>query len=295
MKHWIRHGMMLLTLLATAAGPVMSPAKAADVERSMLLDSVTPKSPVRYIDLARQFVTDLAGSDDSFSGKTLGKIRHLGGPDYANAEADSFGIYDVSHLMMKADGKARLLVLFDFAQAADVTPGVAVLALYDLSDTRPRLLDAADIGFDASTSFFDKALLPIAEGSDLILTLSAHFNSSQSYATQSMILVRNDRFELVDSTTLLGERNCGIDRQQVIDYAANPGAAKPDEGKPYAPVRVTVTETTSAIEEVCADLTDTRLGTRKIAATYAWEAARDRYLPDSDALDRLGEENESRF
>lgn len=286
MKHSIVRSVATLLFLVMA----IRPGWAADVESSPVVKVVVTGTQTRFLDLARQFVPDLDGFDNTFTGQKFNPVRHIGGPDFTNDEVKTFGLFDVSHLMMKAGGKDRLLVLFDFSQAADAAQGVAILALYDLSKEKPALLDAADIGFDASTYFFDKALLPVSDGDDVILTLSSHFNSNQSYATQSMILVRNDKFELIDSTSLLGERNCGVDRQQVIGYTANPA-----EGKPYAPIKVTVTDTTSAIEEVCADLKSTKLGTTEIKTTYMWNAEKGRYLPDSDDMERLEKENESRY
>jgi hypothetical protein len=286
MKHSIARSVATLIFLLMAVGP----GRTADVENSPVVKVVIPGTQIRFLDLARHFVPDLDGFDNTFTGEKFNAVRHIGGSDFASNEVGTFGLFDVSHLMMKAGGKDRLVVLFDFSQAAGAAEGVAILALYDLSKEKPALLDAADIGFDASTHFFDKALLPVSDGDDVILTLSSHFNSNQSYATQSMILVRNDRFELIDSTSLLGERNCGIDRQQVISYAANPADAKP-----YAPIKVTVTDTTSAIEEVCADLKSTKLGVSEIKTTYVWNAERGRYLPDSDDLERLEKENESRY
>jgi len=275
---------LLIFLIGIGAAP------AADVENAAPLDLVIPGSPVRYLDLARHFVSDLDGGEDGFSGSKLIDIRHLGGPDYADGDAETFGFYDVSHIMTRVDGKDRMLVLFDFAQTAPATQGVAVLALYDVSGTRPELLDAADAGFDASTYFFDQAVLPVSDGTNVVLMVSSHFNASQSYATQSMIMVRNDKLSLIDSITLLGERSCGVDRQQTIAYAADPGA-----GKPYAPIKVTVTDTASAIEEQCADLKPAQLGTRQFKASYVWDAQQGRYLVDSDALSRLEKDNESRF
>ncbi|MGV3552230.1 hypothetical protein [Rhizobium sp.] len=286
MRHSIARLAAALFILLSSVGAL----RAADVENSMPNDLVIKGAPTRYVDLARHFVPDLMGDADGYNGSKMIDIRHLGGPDFANGDATTFAFYDVAHLMTKVDGKDRLLVLFDFSQASSAAQGVAVLALYDVSGNRPELLDAADVGFDASTSFFDQALLPISDGTNAVLTLSSHFNASQSYATQSMILVRNDRFELIDSISLLGERSCGSDRQQTIAYAANPAA-----GKPYAPIQVAVTDTTSAIEEECADLKQTQLGTRVIKASYVWDPVRNRYLPDSDALAELEKENESRY
>lgn len=286
----MRHSFARLaaTLVIVLAG--IAPARAADVVNSTPVDPVIAGGTVRFLDLARHFVPDLDGSESGYVGRKLSEIRHLGGPDYANGDADRFGFYDVSHVMAKVNGRDRLLVLFDFAQAAPAAQGVAILALYDVSGARPELLDAADIGFDASTYFFDQALLPVSEGTHVVLVSSSHFNSSQSFATQSMIMVLDDRLSLIDSTTLLGERLCGLDRQQTIAYAANPG-----DGKPFAPIKVTVTDAATAIEEQCADLKPAELGTSRIEASYVWQAARQRYLPDSDALERLEKINESRY
>jgi hypothetical protein len=286
MKHSIARAAASLIFLLGANFP----GRAAEAENSPLVELVAPGKQTRFLDLARHFVPDLDGIDNTFSGRVFKPVRHISGPDFGNGDVETFGLFDVSHTMMKADGKDRLLVLFDFSQAASAAQGVAILGLYDLSGDKPALLDAVDIGLDASTSFFDRTLLPVADDSDVILTLSSHFNSSQNYATQSMILVRKDKFELIDSTNLLGERSCGIDRQQVMSYAADPA-----RGKPYAPIKVTVTDTISAIEEVCADLKPTELGTKQVTATYIWNPAVNRYRPDTDAIDRLEKENESRY
>lgn len=286
----MRHSIARLTAILLVLFVGVGTAPAADVENSMPNDLVIKGSPARYVDLARHFVPDLMGDQDGYSGSRIIDIRHLGGPDFANGDASTFAFYDVAHIMTRVDGKDRLLVLFDFSQASSAAAqGVAVLALYDVSGNRPDLLDAADIGFDASTSFFDQALLPVSNGTNVVLTLSSHYNSNQSYATQSMIMVRDDKFSLIDGITLLGERNCGSDRQQTIAYAADPA-----RGNPYAPIQVTVTDSTSAIEEECADLNKTELGTRVIKARYIWDANQNRYLPDSDALAKLEKENEAR-
>lgn len=286
----MRHSIAQVTAALIFLFGAIAPAWPADVDNSPLVQTVTAGSRTRFLDLARHFVPDLDGTGGSFSGRKLNPVRPIGGSDSESRETDTFGLFDVSHAMMKADGKSRLLVLFDFSLSANAAQGVAILALYDVANEEPALLDAADIGFDASTSFFDQALLPVSDEADVILTLSSHFNSSQAYSTQSMILVRHDRFELVDSTWLLGERNCGIDRQQVIDYAADPA-----QGRPYAPIRVTVTDTTSAIEEVCADLKSTQQDTKQITVTYVWNPSEARYVADSDAIERLEKDNESRY
>ena len=56
-----------------------------------------------------------------------------------------------------------------------------------------------------------------------------------------------------------------------------------------------MTDVTSAIAEVCAELTPPELGKREVRTTYVWDAGQNRYVPDSDAIDKLETENETRF
>jgi hypothetical protein len=278
---------IFLSLLLLAA-PLRS-ACAADVHFPAPDAAVNQYSITTYLDLARHFVPDIAPSDSGYAGKRRIPIRHIAGKDFENGEATTFGFYNISTVTMHADGKERLLVLFDFAQAAATAQGMAVLALYD-AGKEVRLLDAADIGFDQSTYFFDQALMPVAPGSDVILTMSTHFNSSQTYTTQSMIMVRGDRLQLVDTASLFNDKLCTAERQQNIRYAANPGAARP-----YAPITVFVTETATPTGADCGSDPVPPLGSREIRVTYRWDVTAGGYLRDSDALERLARANEQRF
>ena len=134
------------------------------------------------------------------------------------------------------------------------------------------------------------ALMPVAPGSDVILTMSTHFNSSQTYTTQSMIMVRNDRLELIDTASLFNDKSCAAESQQNIRYAANPGAAKP-----YAPITVFVTETTTPTGADCSGEAAPRAVSREIQVIYKWDASAGKYLRDSDALEKLAKANEQRF
>ncbi len=67
------------------------------------------------------------------------------------------------------------------------------------------------------------------------------------------------------------------------------------EGGPLVDIHATVRETTAATDEDCGDDTVPEPAERTISVTYRWDAARSRYLPDSDAFERLARENEQRF
>jgi hypothetical protein len=280
----------MLFLLPFLTALLTVPALAADVDFPPPDTAVNARSITTYLDLARHFVPDIKGTDNGYVGQKRTPLRHISGKDYGDETTDTLGFYDIATTRMKADGKERLLVLFDFAQAAKTARGVAVLALYDVSG-EPKLLDAADIGLDQSTYFFDQALMSVAEGSDVILTMSTHFNSSQTYTTQSMIMVQDDRLELIDTAFLFNERLCTVERQQNVRYAANPSA-----GKPYAPIAMVVTETVTPTNADCgADASNEPTGKREIKVTYTWDTIAGKYVADSDALQKLAKANEQRF
>jgi hypothetical protein len=272
----------------------LRPAFAADVDFPSPDTAVNQYNITTYLDLARHFVPDIKPSDSGYVGKQHIPVRHIAGKDFENGDATDFGFYDISTVTMHADGKERLLVLFDFAQAAQTPDGVAVLALYDVSK-EIKLLDAADIGFDQSTSFFDQALMPVSPASDVILTMSTHFNSSQTYTTQSMIMVRDDRLQLIDTAFLFSDKLCAVERQQNIRYAANPDTADPSTADPYAPITVFVTETATPTGAACGNETVPPAGTREIRVSYKWDTTTGRYVRDSDALEKLAKANEQRF
>lgn len=282
-------GGAIIAALIVVGAAFVRPAGAADIDFPAAEDAVTTHGATTYLDLARHFVPDIRNTGNGYVGTRHIDIRHIAGKDFAAIGGDAFGFYDISSVKLTTGGKERLLVLFDFAQVTKEAQGLAVLALYDVSG-QPFLLDAADIGFDQSTYFFDQALVPVGNDANVVLTMSTHFNSSQTYNSQVMTMVRGDRLERIDDVTLLSDRNCGVERQQSISYAANPA-----EGKPYAPVKVTVTDVQSAIAEVCAELTPPELGKREARTTYVWDTGQNRYLPDSDAIDKLETENETRF
>lgn len=280
---------LVVLLVVLFPGLLAPPALAADVDFPAPNTAVNEFGITTYLDLARHFVTDIKPSDSGYVGTTRIPVRHIAGKDYDNDGLKAFGFYDISTVRMKADGKNRLLVLFDFAQAAQTAQGVAVLALYDI-DKEIKLLDAADIGFDESTYFFDQALMPIAPGSDAVLTMSTHFNSNQTYTMHSIIMVQNDRLQLIDKAFLFNERLCAIERQQNIRYAANPGVAKP-----YAPITVTVTETVTPTGDTCDSAENPTAASQEIRVVYKWNAAAAKYIRDSDALEKLADANQQRF
>ncbi|TIU81770.1 MAG: hypothetical protein E5W03_16845, partial [Mesorhizobium sp.] len=171
--------------------------------------------------------------------------------------------------------------------AQDSAEGFAVLALYDLTG-KPKLLDAVNVGTDQSTYFRDPGKLAIGPGDDALITMSTHFNSNQGYVGTILILVRNDRFEPIDQINTFDENVCAYKRTQDLSFQTRGGE------KPYAAIKVTVTDATKPSGESCEEPAPKAV-LHDISVTYRWNKKTSRYVADADAFKRLSAENEKRF
>ena len=273
---------LVLALSATAA-------RAADVAHHELADPVPGAESITYLDMARLVLPDLELRDGAYRGGEVVAMRHVDGTDFAAVPQGEFTVRGVAALPVRADGRDRMVLLLDLGDSVYSAEGFVVLALYE-PGVPPVLLDAVQIGFDRSTHFRDPASIALNAGSDLVLTASTHFNSGQGYATSAMILVREGRFELVDTVSTFDDRGCGFERRQMPDFSIVSA-----NGRTYGDIAVAVVETTSHTGEDCGGRDLPPAGTRTIAVTYRWDDARSRFVPDSDALEVLARENASRF
>ncbi|GLS36397.1 hypothetical protein GCM10010869_19860 [Mesorhizobium tianshanense] len=270
---------LLLPCLWTAAG-------AQGVSFPDLGSAVPSHEDTTYLDLARMVIPDLAADKDGFyRGSMPIEMRHIEGPDSGGPPPETSGLSNAAALDIKAGGKDRLTMLFDLGGSADSAEGFAVLVLYDLAD-KPRLLDAVNVAVDRSTYFRDPGKLPIGPGDDVIITLSTHFNSNQGYVGTPLILVRDDRFELIDMIYTFDENLCAYKRTQELAFQTVV------DGQPYAAIKATVTDATVPNGESCDDAAPDA-SSRDISVTYHWD--RTAYVKDSDALDKLAGENAKRF
>ncbi|TGQ44455.1 MULTISPECIES: hypothetical protein [unclassified Mesorhizobium] len=273
---------LLLPCLWTAAG-------AQGVSFPDLGSTIPGRKDVSYLDLARMVVPDLAaGKDGLYEGTLPTKMRHIAGAEYDGSPPPTSSLPYVAVLDIKVGGKNRLTMLFDLGQSPDSAEGFAALALYDLTG-KPRLLDTVNVAVDRSTYFRDPGKLAVGPGDDAIITMSTHFNSSQGYVITPLILVRNDRFELIDMIYTFDENVCTHKRTQDVAFQSIA------DGQPYAAIKVTVTDATVPSSESCDEQQPPEASSHDISVTYHWDRAASRYVKDSDALDDLAAENAKRF
>lgn len=280
------HRLLLACLIALAA---IGPARAQDAVPVDPADKVPGAREHSYLDLVRQFVPDMAMTGEGYVGRTVTGIRRIDGEQMPGTPSEKLLVQTISALPVQSDGKDRLLLLVDFGQAEDSAESFTVLALYSLADA-PELLDGADVGYDRFTGFHEPARLSLGEGKNLVITHSSHNNSNQNYEATPLILVRNDRLQLVDTVFTFDDRSCSYTRGQTASFGIGDRDART-----YPDIIATVTEVTTTNDADCGDEQPPKAGTRNIEVTYRWDEAASRFAADSDAFERLARENEERF
>lgn len=267
---------------------VCAAAMAQAVSFPELNSAVPGHQDVTYFDLAKMIVPDLKPGDDGFyTGGAPIEMRDILGGDDGGSPPEAVNLPNAAVLAIKAGGKDRLAMLLDLGQAQDSAEGFAALALYDLTG-KPKLLDAVNVGTDRSTYFRDPGKLPISAGDDALITMSTHFNSNQGYVGTILILVRDDRFEPIDQINTFDENVCAYKRTQDLSFRTLGG------DKPYAAIKVTVTDATKPSGESCEEPAPKAVS-HDISVTYRWNKARSRYASNSDAFEKLSAENAKRF
>lgn len=264
--------------LAIVSMPVER-AFAEPVLRPDLADRVGGREDVTFADLVRLVVPGTAGNE------TI-DVREIGSEVVEDLEPESMAALRLAAVPVRSGGNDRMALLLNFGRGRDVV-GLAILALFDVAGG-PRLLDAANVASGDDTYFLDPARLAVGSGDDLLAIGSTHANSGQSYTTVPLVLLRNDRLELVDMISALDERLCAYERTQRPDIRQ--GAREP-----FSDVVATVTEVTTLSGHDCGEAPVPEPGTRTITVTYSWDIGEQRYVPDSGAFELLAAENEERF
>ncbi|RUU74958.1 hypothetical protein [Mesorhizobium sp. M7A.F.Ca.MR.362.00.0.0] len=280
---------LLRLILALMLAPFLWTAAGAQAISFPELGSALPgRTDVTYLDLARMVIPDVAADNHGFyrGGLPIG-MRHIEGPDSGGSPPETSGFSNAAVLAIKAGGKDRLTMLFDLGDSPDSAEGYAVLALYDIT-AKPKLLDAVNVALDRGTYFREPGKLSVGANDDVLITMSAHFNSSQNYVITPLIMIRDDKFEPIDMIYTFDENLCAYSRKQDVAFQ---GIA---DGQPYAAIKVTVTDSTVLNGESCDD-TPPRPESHEISVTYHWDKKTSRYTKDSDALDKLAGVNANRF
>jgi len=100
-----------------------------------------------------------------------------------------------------------------------------------------------------------------------------------------MIFVRHERFSLIDSPFLFGERFCAFERTQTPSFTTFP------ERGAYRAVHVAVQQVTKRSGEDCGGEKPPPSGDKSCQATYRWNARQQAFVASSHELDTLSRSN----
>lgn len=266
---------------ATSEGAAQTP-RAADLGLYDIADKLPGHPAISFFDLLKQIVPDLTAGKDGGTGRNIGMLRHIAGPDNGAGAPDVIRIKSLQALNFQAQGKPAIAVLAEIGDARDSVEKPVVLAVFEDGE-HPRLLDFVDVGMDRLTGFGSPKLLRIGPRDQAILTHSEHFNSSENFSSQALVFMRDGKLQLIDTFSMFGVRLCSRSETQTLSFRARPIAGK----APYFAITASLKEQRVRTGETCEGEKRLAPYARTVTTTYAWNPATGRFSAKSDAIKRL--------
>jgi hypothetical protein len=277
--------LLILACLVSLTGP----GQAGPVD---LDDRVAGAPGITYFDLMKQVVTDLdSGQAEGKSEPKAHQIvsyRHIEGKDAKTDPAGPVAVSSLAALPVRADGKTRLALLADLGESDGNVAELVLLALFKITAT-PKLLDVVEVGNDRMTGFADKPLTHLSSDADLIRIDSDHSNADEDFVDTEFIFVRDGRFRLIDAISTFDIKTCTFALSQLPAVTT-----RPDRGRPYRRIIVTVREQVKLQDDVegCSETKLPHAFVRLFRATYRWDARRQDFITPSRDMEELAKKND---
>ena len=250
-------------------------AMSAEAKYSGATDVVSPGSDLTYFDLALQFAPGLAKAPSD--GDEISKLPHLGGDDDVTTIA-SPALGGVERIDIEFDGKPAVLLMFDFGQSDDSAASVNVLALYDMS-SKPRLLDALDVGLDRETSFMEPGHISLSPRFGMAFVRNSHHNAGEEYLQTSLIGIWGGKLREVDTIFTMSWFANGEDLRVLPSFASVKGAI----GLHFS-YDVRRTQCDGGCVPYEQDYPST---TERITARYSWDPGAGKFVRPAKAFDKI--------
>jgi hypothetical protein len=269
---------LFLSLVGASAG-------AAEIKD---LDAPVPGLSGRtWADVVRRIVSDARPTGDPFvkmTGREGIELRSLDGGESKPQWDKDIRITGVLAEPVIISGRNRLIVSLRL-KAEDT--GVAPLVLME-GEGEGRVLDALDVATDMHTSFEEPLTRRLGADGVLVVVKGWHDNSSQSYDIRSLVMAGPEKFTRIGSVSSFGEGTCDRKMTQTARIDTKPA-------QPFAEIRVSVTRKTSKLRRSDCETVIGKPKTEVIRGSFRWDPARNAYVGDTKALERLAKENEERF
>ncbi|HEY2178229.1 MAG TPA: hypothetical protein VGH15_06565 [Caulobacteraceae bacterium] len=271
----------LAPLLAALVLAVAPAARAADL-------AAAAAPGVTWFDLMKQVIPDLAWAKDGAAvGHRIVPFSHIDGKDAVAEPQESFSFSSVDVLAIPGD-PSRVIALADLGPSEGNVADANLLVLFALG-RRPRVLDVVEVGVDRFVGFREGPTLMLAPHSPLILIVSEHVNSDESFDSTALIFIRHDRFAGIDSIFSYGMRTCAALHTQTPTFTTlnDPG--------PYRAIRVRVVDKVKLSGEDCGDDKPPKASLRIFQGMYRWNPRASAFVTGSRSLRRLAEEDAKIF
>ena len=239
-----------------------------------LAAAVADDASTTYLDLLRE-VFPAAGTSP---GRLW--LRDLEDPNEQNARDGRFEFSTAQALWFVHNGEHRLALIVNARHVRNEAAGgdeeFNLLAVF-APQSRPRLVDAAEIDFDRFVGFWDESpLLPVRQNETAFWLRAAHHNSSEGFHSYYLAELSDGRLRLALSKPfgLMDVKLCGSDTVETLRVARERGA--------FAGRRVfdlTVRTETRPTREGCEGERPARRRTTVRTYSLRWDARRKTYLP----------------
>lgn len=259
----------ILALSLAACGGI---AGAGELRSAELTDALPGRPGLTYQALLTQVMPDLqADADGVWSTAGIKGLRTLDGTDDGMVP---LSFRSVEALEIESDGKPVLLVATDGEDEFSM-----ILAAFDMSVERPRLIDTVDAGLDRWTAL--GSTLTLAGGTEAFAVTGSHDNSSESFNATALAFLHGGKLTPIANVLAYGARTCGWMTTQEAGYET-----RPDPGSRYAAIALTVTQETTKEDEDCTDGSQplAPLGTQTFTDVYRWDDAKGAYASPTNNL-----------
>jgi hypothetical protein len=271
-----------LALLLATTGSLAQTTRAADLGLYDVTDKVSGHPAITYFDLLKQIVPDLTADKDTATGRKIGTLRHIAGPDNGAGAPDIIKIRQLQALNFQAQGKLAIALLVEIGEVENSVERPVVLAIFEDSE-HPRLVDFVDVGMDRLTGFGTPKLLRIGPNDQAIVTDSQHFNSNENFGSLALIFVRDGKLQLVDTFSTFGVSVCSRSETQSLSFRARPTA----RSAPYFAITAALKEQRARTGETCDGEKRLAPYVKTVTTTYDWDTKTGRFVAKSDAIKRL--------
>lgn len=270
-----------MKLVVAALVALMGVAGAQERTRAEVKvgDAVPGHPGVTYETLLKQVLPDLARGDGGNSEIWTSAGVSLRDLEGAAEDTGPASFTNLQTLTLKHGGKEVLAVMApDYAGNG----WLAILAVYDMTQATPRLIDAANAGMDRVTALGTTLALSPDEGG--ITVTGWHNNSNENYETVQVVMLHEGKLISALYTGNYSLLICGMRMAQTGELTV-----APEPASPYAALVYTVTQDVELSGEDCGEGGMELLPAGKTVArdVFHWDAAATKFVSPTNEIGKL--------